>query len=121
MASDAITIGLRELLVLASLWAASVWAFAKLFGVQFEKRLSERFASYDSKLESRSKQMEDLSRKLERTEAHLSTLAVELPVKYVLHADYVRMTTGIDAKLDKLNTNHQELLRAVYQRSAPDA
>lgn len=89
------------------------WALLKLAGVQFDKRLSERFDAIDkSRLEGaqqwdlRFSRMEQSQHNLERD---MLGLKADLPVNYVRREDHIRFETGIYGKLDSLNAKLDQL------------
>ncbi|WP_343590153.1 hypothetical protein [Paracidovorax wautersii] len=95
---------LGNVITVAALFVAALWALMKVISAQQEKRLGERFdglhrtMSGFTEAQNRNAQSTlDLEREFRK---HLA----ELPHMYVRHEDYVRGQSVIEAKLDGLAT-----------------
>lgn len=105
-----------HLVLLFAMFSGACWAFARVFFAQFEKRLSERFASQ----EVANKTIQDAVSKLlaEETRALGMVQALErefltwrgdLPMQYVRREDYIRNQTVIESKLDSIRAKMEVL------------
>lgn len=64
-----------------------------------EKKIDEFVDKYDAKLEKAEKEHEEKFTKINET---INKLKEDLPKEYVLRDDFIRATTNIDQKLDKI-------------------
>ena len=82
------------------------WAVSKLAMGQFDRRLDERFKTFERGLaELRtvgSQRLEQLEANYRDLDKDLRKLLIELPREYVARADYIRRETLIEAKIDQL-------------------
>lgn len=76
---------------------------------QFEKRIGEKFAALEETLRREGSQLVELQRTVE-------TLRQQMPVEYVRREDWIRFSTVIDAKLDRLGERLSDLSRAEMAR-----
>lgn len=106
---------------LLSIFAAVVTALVKLLLWQFEKRLSERFASQDEARKEASKHWEESFAKvlerqdkdalaLQQLERAFLNFKADLPLEYVRREDWARGHSIIEAKLDGLALRYENIL-----------
>lgn len=93
---------LWHLITLLLAFFACVWTFGKALVQQMEKRLDERFAGHDGRLQA-------IDQHTRNTERELLKLKAELPNEYVRREDWIRFSGSIDTKLDRLRELHSEL------------
>lgn len=84
----------------------SFFGFGRVLLSQFERRLGEKF---EASTYLNTQQMESIQREIERDRKSLASLSEELrvisnelPLQYVRREDWIRFSTSIDHKLDKL-------------------
>lgn len=80
-------------------------AVAKLGLAQFEKRIGEKFAALEKSIGEENQQVRDLKNKVD-------ALTALLPVEYVRREDWIRFSTVIDTKLDRLGERLSDLMRS---------
>lgn len=87
-------------------WLGSIVAFGKILLAQFEKRVETQF---NAAAQTRDQQYSSLSRDLLTERERVTVLITEfqgickeLPLAYVRREDWIRFSTQIDHKLDKL-------------------
>ena len=104
---------MANLISLAGLFLAALWALLKVIGAQSERRLDERFSALS---ETRAKDHEALVERISRIETTAMNDALQwrrvereflrsqadLPLHYVRREDYVRGQSVIESKLDGL-------------------
>jgi hypothetical protein len=83
-----------------------IFAFGRILMVQFEKRMAEKF---NAQAELRATEKESSSTRMAKLEndmggliRRVETLSVKLPLEYVRREDWIRFSTTIDTKLDRL-------------------
>jgi hypothetical protein len=97
-----IQVNFWDLVMLLLGFFAAVAATHKFLFSQFEKRLSERFTSQDSKLSGLEESAKQDVGQWQRVERELLNLKADLPLHYVRREDYIRGQSVIEAKLDGL-------------------
>lgn len=88
-----------------------VLALGKAALSQFERRQAERFEALQKSIHEDSKDLRALKSEFE---THLKSL----PLEYVRREDWIRFSSVIDTKLDRLNERMSELARAEFARIA---
>jgi hypothetical protein len=83
-----------------------VFGFGRMLLNQFEKRMAERFDAQDELRDARlrsieNKQAEEKVR-IDTLTGLVQHLTVSLPTEYVRREDWIRMSSTIDHKLDKV-------------------
>ena len=90
-----------------------VIGFSRLLLSQFEKRMDERFDAQDRMRESRLEMIErNLSTESQRIQLlteKIDAAAARMPMEYVRRDDWIRFSSTIDAKLDRLNEKFDNL------------
>lgn len=86
---------LWHLILLLLAFFSCVGVFGKVLLDQFEKRLEQRFKTYDESTKKNTGALEKLERDFLEFKA-------ELPINYVRREDFVRGQSVIEAKLDAL-------------------
>lgn len=76
---------------------------------QFEARIAERFVGLENSMREENRQLGELKREFAE---HIKTL----PMEYVRREDWIRFSSVIDAKLDRLAERLSDLQRAEIQR-----
>lgn len=76
---------------------------------QFERRISELLAGVQKSIADEAAQARELKRQVE-------ALIQSLPVEYVRREDWIRFSTVIDAKLDRVGDRISDLTRAELAR-----
>jgi hypothetical protein len=79
----------------------AVLALGRMALGQFERRMGEKFAALNVSIGEEKAQVKDLKTQVE-------TLANSLPMEYVRREDWIRFSTVIDAKLDRLGERMSE-------------
>lgn len=97
----AITPGVAIALIVVLL--AAIVVFGRVLLSQSEKRNAERFAEVERKLGDESRRLQDLRHDVAR-------INQALPLEYVRREDWIRFSTVIDTKMDRLLELHHRQL-----------
>lgn len=98
----AITPGLAVIALVALVLVMG--AFGRVLLSQSEKRNAERFAEVERKLGDESRRLQDLRHDVAR-------INQALPLEYVRREDWIRFSTVIDTKMDRLlELHHRQLV-----------
>jgi hypothetical protein len=85
----------------------SYFALLKLAGMQFAKRLDEKFAVQEKAREEGRRAWDERARRMEDRQTDLEKevrrILIELPREYVTRTEYLRRETLIEAKIDQLS------------------
>lgn len=84
-------------------------AFGRMALGQFERRIGAGFEQLQTSIAGEREQMAAMKRQLE-------TLSQTLPIEYVRREDWIRFSSVIDAKLDRLGERLSDLTRAELAR-----
>ncbi len=104
-----------QLVTLMVMFMGCVAGTAKLFMVQLQRHLDDRFKAQDEarktnhtavsdRLDSIERSSREEANQWQRVERELMSLKAEMPLNYVRREDYIRGQSVIEAKLDGLAT-----------------
>ena len=93
---------LANVITVAALFIASLWALVKVISGQQERRLSDRFDELGRSMQTIVKAQENNASATQELERELMKWKADLPLQYVRRDDYIRNQTVIEAKLDAM-------------------
>ncbi len=103
---------IQQVSVIATVGAAVLGlllAFGRMALGQFERRIGEKFSGLETSMREENRQLGELKREFQE---HIKAL----PMEYVRREDWIRFSSLIDAKLDRLGERLSDLQRAELQR-----
>jgi septal ring factor EnvC (AmiA/AmiB activator) len=128
-----ITVELTWLIGLFFSFMTVLWAFAKLFGSQFNKNLGERFLALDARFagienslkESSSERHEQgqelhqLNEKLHHVELEIERMQADMPSNFVTRAEWNKSVSDLSSTVNQLvgeNRSQTDTLRLILNK-----
>lgn len=106
MEDTVIQLSMSTAAVLIIAFLSLVFGFGLVLMRQFEKRMAEKFASQaelrDQEKENSQKRMGVLEGDMRGLIGRVERMSIKLPLEYVRREDWIRFSTTIDTKLDRL-------------------
>lgn len=97
----------KDLIGVAAFIVGLVVSFGRVLLGQFEKRMREAFDAQEKLRDARLKAIEDRQERegqlVKQLVDEMRRMAADLPMRYVQREEHIRVSTVIDAKLDRIN------------------